>query len=117
MSFVGSTGAVSNVSNASQPGTTAKAAPAGSTDSASGATLKEDTVKLSLAAQATSMHRQGQSPKLIAANLGTNVATINGYLGTMVAAPTPAEPVASKTPEVEPAQAAQQPRRGPTAGN
>jgi hypothetical protein len=115
MSFVGVTGAVSNVSNASQPGTTAKTAP-GPTDTAIGAMLKEDTVKLSLTAQATLMHRQGQSLKLIAANLGTSVATINGCLGIMVAVQPPAEPVESKTSEVEPTQAAQQPRRGPTAG-
>lgn len=61
-----------------------QAASTASTDQASG-NLKEDTVKLSVAAQAKMMHRQGLSASVIAASLGTNVASIDGYLNIKVA--------------------------------
>lgn len=44
------------------------------------ATLQPDTVKISPAAQAKLMHREGQSASVIAASLGTDVATVNSYL-------------------------------------
>jgi hypothetical protein len=43
-------------------------------------------VVLSIAAQAKMMHRQGLSASVIAASLGTNVASIDGYLNIKVAA-------------------------------
>lgn len=78
-----------------QSETESKAAPAA---------LKPDTVKLSAAAQARMMHRQGQSPALIAAMLGTNVASVDGYLNIKVAAAVTPAPTPVATPE--PAQAA-----------
>lgn len=98
MASIGSTNALSNVSNAAQVAPTAKAAPAASTEQASSATLKEDTVKLSVAAQAKLMHQQGKSPALIAASLGVKVAAVDGYLGIKAAAPVAAETTVSKTP-------------------
>lgn len=62
-------------------------------------TLQPDTVTLSVAAQAKMMHRAGQSPSLIAATLGTNVAAVDGYLNIKVApqpAATPALPSAEQ---------------------
>ena len=59
------------------------------------ATLKPDTVKLSPAAQAKMMHRAGQSPSLIAATLGTNIAAVDGYLSIKVAAQAAPAPVAA----------------------
>ena len=56
------------------------------------ASLKPDTVKLSPAAQAKMMHREGQIPALIAATLGTNVSAVDGYLGIKAAAATQATP-------------------------
>jgi hypothetical protein len=74
-------------SSATQALSTAKAAPAQTeaTEKAPVA-LKADTVKLSLAAQVKMMHRAGQSPALIAATLGTNVAAVDGYLNIKVTA-------------------------------
>jgi hypothetical protein len=46
-----------------------------------GATSKEDTVKLSTAGQAKLLHQQGQSVNAIAASLGTDTKAINNYLG------------------------------------
>jgi hypothetical protein len=59
--------------------------------------FEEDTVKLSAAAQAKLMHRQGQSPALIAATLGTDVKSIDGYLGIQIAAAASAMPAAVQT--------------------
>jgi len=101
--------AFSNVTSASaaQAVTTAKAAPvqAATADKVSGE-LQPDTVKLSLAAQAKLMHREGQSPALIAANLGANISDVNSYLGittattsaVMAAAVSQAAPAATATP-------------------
>ena len=71
--------------------------------------LQPDTVKLSPAAMAKMMHRAGQSPALIAATLGTNVAAVDGYLNIKVAAqavstPAPAE---QAEPAAQPATQAQ----------
>src|ERR1035441_5945921 len=91
--------------NATQSLPIVKTAPAQSeTTENAPATLKPDTVKLSPAAQAKMMHRAGQSPALIAATLGTNVAAIDGYLNIKVAVqatatPTPA-PAAQAEPEI-----------------
>jgi hypothetical protein len=46
--------------------------------------LQRDTVKLSAAAQAKLLHRQGQTVGNIAAALGTDAKTIDGYLGVTV---------------------------------
>lgn len=92
MSSIALSSTISNLSNASQAAATDKAA---STRTASTATttqasgsLKDDTVKLSIAAQAKMMHRQGLSASVIAASLGTNVASIDGYLNIKVATQT-----------------------------
>ena len=53
------------------------------------ATPEEDTVKLSDSAQAESMHQAGQSISSIASSLGTNVSTVDGYLGITVAVAVP----------------------------
>jgi hypothetical protein len=82
-------GALNSLSGATQTAsvgktTSTQAASTGTTDQANG-NLKEDTVKLSVAAQAKMMHRQGLSASVIAASLGTNVASIDGYLNIKVA--------------------------------
>jgi hypothetical protein len=62
----------------------AKAAPQAAATTAR-PVLQPDTVKLSAAAQARIMRQAGQSPALIAATLGTNVSSVDGYLGITVA--------------------------------
>ena len=57
--------------------------------------LGSDTVKISVAAQAKMMHRQGMSPSVIASTLGAQVSDVNGYLGIKAATQTAA---ASSTP-------------------
>ncbi len=89
MSSIAFSGALNNVSSTVQTVSTGKTAPTraastATTDQASG-NLKEDTVKLSVAAQAKMMHRQGLSASVIAASLGTNVASVDGYLNIKVA--------------------------------
>jgi hypothetical protein len=80
----------------------AKAAPAqAETTEKTPAVLKPDTVKLSSAAQAKMMHRAGQSPSLIAATLGTNVATVDGYLNIKMAVQAAA--TAAPAPAAQPA--------------
>lgn len=112
MAFMAITGATP--SNAAQAIPAAKAASAQTGSRADApAVLKPDTVKLSAAAQAKMMHRAGQSPALIAATLGTNVAAVDGYLNIKVATqaaaiPTPAaqnQPASTPAP-VEPTEQA-----------
>jgi hypothetical protein len=98
--------------NVTQNQPVAQSSPA-PTDSASRkpATLQPDTVKISLAAQAKLMHRQGQSISTIAHSLGTNVTEIDGYLSIKAAAqaapaPTPA-PAAESGHETQATAAAQ----------
>jgi hypothetical protein len=98
--------AISNASpsNAMQSLPTAKAAPVQTaTTEKAPATLKPDTVKFSPAALARMMHRAGQSTALIAASLGTNVATVNGYLNIKVAAQAAATPTQAAAAQPEPA--------------
>ncbi|MGB7546130.1 MAG: hypothetical protein WBM14_00140 [Terracidiphilus sp.] len=92
------------------PPTVAQAAPASKTASVQAETtvkapvvLKADTVKLSLAAQAKLMHRQGQSLTLIAAALGTDVKSVDGYLGIKVAVQVSATPEAASPGQAAPA--------------
>jgi hypothetical protein len=98
-------------SNALQSAGTAKAAGAQTeTTTKAPATLQPDTVKLSAAAQAKMMHRAGQSPSLIAATLGTNIASVDGYLNIKVpvqAAQAPVAAPAEKEAEAAPAPSAQ----------
>jgi len=70
------------------------------------AILKPDTVKLSAAGMAKMMHRSGQSPALIAAALGTSVASVDGYLGIKVAVQATASAAATATPATTTAPAA-----------
>ena len=80
--------------------------------------FKEDTVKLSAAAQAKLMHRQGQSPALIAATLGTDVKSIDGYLGiTIVAAASAMSTAAQTAPSTSTAPSAPAGSRGSEANN
>jgi len=66
----------------------AKAAPA--------ATLKSDTVKLSLAANIKLMHHQGMSASIIASRLGVSVKQVDGYIpGSTVATPAATTPAPS----------------------
>src|ERR1035437_10839523 len=65
--------------------------------------LQPDTVKLSPAAMAKMMHRAAQSPALIAATLGTNVASVDGYLNFKVAAPATATPTPAPAAQPDPA--------------
>lgn len=102
MSSIALSSTISNLSNASQAAATDKAA---STRTASTATttqasgsLRDDTVKLSIAAQAKMMHRQGLSASVIAASLGTNVASIDGYLNIKVATQTATTMSTTSTP-------------------
>ena len=93
---------------------TAKAAQP-ETASKTAAVLKPDTVKLSTAAQVKMMHRAGQSPALIAATLGTNVASVNGYLGITVAKQAATTPMPAATPQAPSAVPSAQPETGKTA--
>ncbi len=90
--------AISNVAASTATTQTASAPKAAATPTETttqnAAVLKPDTVKLSAAGQAKMMHRQGQSPAVIAAALGTNVTSVDGYLGIKVAA----APAAVATP-------------------
>ena len=52
-------------------------------------TPEEDTVKLSAAAQAVTMHQAGQSISSIASSLGINVSAVDSYLGITVAVAVP----------------------------
>ena len=89
--------------NLTLPAATGKSAPAQAETTVKTSTvLQPDTVKLSAAAQAKLMHRQGQSPALIAATLGTNVAAVDGYLNINVAKQTSAEPTPAPTEQAEP---------------
>lgn len=90
MSSIAFSGALNNISNTAQITSTNKSASTQpvstvATEQTSG-NLKEDTVKLSVAAQAKMMHRQGLSASVIAASLGTSVASVDGYLSIKVAA-------------------------------
>lgn len=89
MSSVGLSSALGGLSHAAQTTSIAKTASANETSTATTSPanggLKEDTVKLSLAAQAKLMHKQGQSASVIAASLGTSVASVDGYLNIKVA--------------------------------
>jgi hypothetical protein len=71
------------------------------------------------------MHKAGQSPALIAATLGTNVASVDGYLGIKVAmrvvtTPVPAAASAAQpesTPAAPTQQASPQPKAAPPAAS
>ena len=60
------------------------------------ATLKDDTVKLSLAARIKQMHLQGYSPSIIASQLGISVKQIATYLPGV----NPAASASAATPSV-----------------
>ncbi len=98
MSSIGITSALGNLSQAAQATSTAKTAPEASTatPAQTGATLKPDTVKLSIVAQAKLLHQQGKSPALIASTLSLKVADVDGYLGIKVAAPAATTPASSE---------------------
>lgn len=60
-------------------------------------TLKNDTVKLSLAANITLMHHQGLSPSIIASRLGISVKQVDTYIpGLKQAAVAAVAPVSLK---------------------
>lgn len=93
--------------SAATPSSATQAAPAAKAPQAESiakpsARLQPDTVKLSPAAQAKMMHRAGQSLALIAATLGTDVGSINGYLGIKVAAQPPTMPADTLAPSAAP---------------
>jgi hypothetical protein len=89
MSSIAISSALSSMSSATQAASTGNSttvqAVSTTTANHTSANLQTDTVKLSVAAQAKMMHRQGLSASVIAANLGTNVASIDGYLNIKVA--------------------------------
>jgi hypothetical protein len=75
-----------------------------------------DTVKISQAAQAKLMHRQGLSIAVIASSLGTNVASVDGYLNIKAATQAAATPTAAPTEHAEPAaHTASEAQSAPTA--
>jgi hypothetical protein len=78
--------------NVAQVSATARTGPAQVTPPPAAAP-EEDTVKLSVGAQVASLHESGQSPASIASALGTNVTTVDSYLGIVptVAVPTTAQ--------------------------
>ena len=99
-------------SSATQGGAITRSAPAQAEIPAkASAVLQPDTVKLSAATQAKMMHRAGQSPALIAATLGTNLASVDGYLGITVAKQAATTPMPAATPQAPSAQ----PETGETA--
>lgn len=89
-------------STPAQPLPIVKAAPA-MAEPAVKATLQPDTVKLSVAAQAKMMHRAGQSASLIAATLGTDVKSVDGYLNIKVASQAAATPAPAQEEHSAPA--------------
>lgn len=95
-------------SQVTQTAPTVKAAPAQAEPVAKAAVLQPDTVKLSPAAQARMMHREGRSPALIAAMLGTNVISVDGYLNIKVAAQASATPTPAPAEQPAPATQAEQ---------
>lgn len=68
------------------------------------ATLKSDTVKLSLAAHIKQMHMQGYSTSVIASQLGISAKQVATYLPSLAQAATAASTTAAATPSV-PSQA------------
>ena len=92
-------------SNVTQMQATARTGPA----QAETATAPEgDTVQLSASAQAETMHQAGQSISSIASSLGTDVSTVDGYLGITVTVVVPLEaaPSAHTAPAAKVASAA-----------
>ena len=98
MSSIGITSALGNLSRAAQAASTAKTAPetSAAAPAQTSATLKPDSVKLSVAGQAKLLHQQGKSPGLIASSLGIKVADVDGYLGIKFATPVAATPAPSE---------------------
>jgi hypothetical protein len=69
-------------------------------------TFKDDTIKLSLAANIQLMHHQGLSPSIIASRLGISVKQVDTYIpGAAQAAPA-AVPAAASAPEAPETKAA-----------
>ncbi len=62
-------------------------------------TLKDDTVKLSLAANIKLMHHQGLSPSIIASRLGVSVKQVDTYIPGLQQAAAAAVAPASSNPE------------------
>jgi hypothetical protein len=101
VSSIAFSGALSNMSGAAQIASTgrtasAQTAPTTTTDQANNS-LKDDTVKLSVAAQAKMMHKEGLSASVIAASLGTDIASVDGYLNIKVATQATTTTAASST--------------------
>lgn len=76
-------------SNSNSVYSTTQATPAGAkqevtTTTPATTTSKEDTVTLSVAAQAKALHQSGQSVASIASALGTDTKTVDSYLGIAV---------------------------------
>ena len=94
-SVVSNVGASSS-SAASTANQVHSASPANSAASAtrSPTALREDTVKISLAANIKLMHLQGMSPSVIASRLGVPVKQVDTYIpgAAPAAAPPPAPP-------------------------
>lgn len=106
---MGITSALGNLAKASQTTSTAKASPVvqAATHAEARATLKPDTVKLSMAGQAKLLHQQGTSPAQIASSLGLKAAEVDSYLGIKLEAKpipsAPALPVSVSQPAAQPA--------------
>jgi hypothetical protein len=85
-----------------QATTAPKPAPA-QTESTAKSTVRtsQDTVRISQAAQAKMMHRQGLSVAVIATSLGTNVASVDGYLNIKAATQAAATPTPAPTEQAE----------------
>jgi hypothetical protein len=66
---------------------------------ASRATLKPDTVKLSLGGSIKLMRHNGTSPSNIAVQLGISVKDVNTYLGVKTAPAAPAQALAETAPK------------------
>ena len=114
MPSIGLSNLLGNLPVASQTASTVKAAPRPQDDSNTGsrATLKPDTVRLSMAGQAKLLHQQGTSAAQIASSLGIKVADVEGYLGVRL----PSTPVPVQTPaQPQPAAQAEAPRAAPPA--
>lgn len=62
------------------------------------ATLKSDTVKLSLAANIMLLHHQGMSPSGIAATLGVSVKQVDGYIPVSTSSAATAAPAIPTSP-------------------
>ena len=98
--------AVSGITSSNVPEVAATVRTAPVQAQAAASSMPEDTVKLSAAAQAKLLYKQGESVSSIASSLGTSVSAVDSYLGITVAIPVATASVAHAAPAAATASAA-----------